>query len=157
MLRRVSKIRSLTSPNQWRHCPGAANPADFPSCRLEARKLRDCTVWWEGPPFLKSCEEEWPNRVDLQSSDTVMAELTKTSAQDTHVLTSVAGRLVVNLNNIIDCQRFSNFKALLRVTAHVLRFLEKCRGGPLKVSSVQYRNLELEVNPSLAPQQMLVI
>ena len=61
-----------------------------------------------------------------------------------HVLASVAGSLVVNLTNIIDCQRFSDFKVLLRVTTHVLRFLEKCRGSPLKVSSVQYSNLQLE-------------
>ena len=60
------------------------------------------------------------------------------------MLASVAGSLVVNLTNIINCQRFSDFKALLRVTAHVLRFLEKCRGSPLKVSSVQYSNLQLE-------------
>ena len=144
VLRRVSEIHSLTSPDQWRHCPGAVNPADLPSRGLEAQKLRDSTIWWEGPPFLKSCEDEWPNLVDPQPSDTIIAELTKTSAQDTHVLASVSGSLVVNLTNIIDCQRFGDLRALLRVTAQVLRFLERCRGSPLKVSSVQYSNLELE-------------
>ena len=64
MLRRVSEIRSLTSPGQRRHCPGVDNPVDLPSRALEAQKLRDCTVWWEGPPLLKSCEDEWPALVD---------------------------------------------------------------------------------------------
>ena len=83
VLRRVSEICSLTLPDQWRHC---INPADLPSCGVEAQKLQDCTVWWEGPPFLKSFEEESPSLVDPQPSDTIMAELTKTSAQDTHML-----------------------------------------------------------------------
>ena len=144
VLKRVSEIHSLTSPDQWRHCPGAVNPADLPSHGLEAQKLRDSTILWEGPPFFKSCEDEWPNIVDPQPSDTIIAELTKTSAQDMHVLASVSGSLVVNLTSIIDCQRFSDLRALLRVTAQVLRFLERCRGSPLKVSSVQYSNLELE-------------
>ena len=79
VLRTISEIRSLTSPEQWRHCPGAVNPADLPSRGLEAQKLRDCTVWWEGPPFMKSCQEAWPDSVNPPPSDTAMAELTKTS------------------------------------------------------------------------------
>jgi len=144
VLKRVSEIRPLTSSDQWRHCPGAVNPADHPSRGLEAQKLRDCTVWGKGPPFLKSCQEEWPDLVDLPPSDTAMAELTKTSAQDTHVLASVASGSVLNLTDVINCNRFSSFKELLRVTAHVLRFVERCRGSPLQASSVQYINSELE-------------
>ena len=144
VLRRVSEIRSLSSPDQWRHCPGAVNPADFPSRGLEAQKLRDCTIWWEGPPFLKSCERDWPDLVDPSPSDTVMEEVTKTPAQDTYVLANVAGSFMLNLTNVIDCQRFSDFRALLRVTAYALKFLERLKGSPLKVYSVQYSSLELE-------------
>jgi len=68
--------------------PGAVNPADLPSRGLEAQKLQNCTVWWEGPPFIKFCKEAWPNPVDPPPSDTTMAELMKTSVQDNHVLAS---------------------------------------------------------------------
>jgi len=144
VLKKVCEIRSLTSSDQWRHCPGAHCNGDYPSRGLETQKLRDCTVWWEGPPFLKSCQEEWPDLVDSLPSDTAMAELMKTSAQDIHVLASVASGSVLNLTNVIDCNKFSSFKELLKVTAHVLIFVERCRGSPLQVSSVQYSNSELE-------------
>ena len=51
---------------------------------------------------------------------------------------------MVNLANVVDCQRISSFRTLLRVTAHVLRFLERRRGSPLKVFKVEYSTVELE-------------
>jgi len=50
----------------------------------------DSTLWWEGPPYLKSLESEWPELVDLQPNDHALAELAKNPAQDTHVLTTIA-------------------------------------------------------------------
>ena len=73
---------------------------------------------------MKSCQEAWPDSVDPPPSDTAMAELTKTSVQDTHVLASITSSIVVNLANVVNCQRISSFRTLLRVTAHVLKFLE---------------------------------
>lgn len=126
--RRVCEIRSTTLRDQWRHCPGILNPADFPSRGLKARKLFDCTPWWEGPLFLKSHVEDWPPQIDPQMSDVAaLTELVKSPQARTHVLAVVSGN-TLNLFDIIDCQKFSSLNRLLRVTARVLHFVEMIRG-----------------------------
>ena len=93
------------------------------------------------PTVFESSESEWPEFVNPQSNDHTLAELAKNPAQDTtHVLTTVACNGLLNLNNIIDCQKFSKWIVLLRVTARVLRFIKTCRGTPLKAINVQYSN-----------------
>ena len=49
---RVAEIREVTSPDQWRHCPGKVNPADDASRGLKPSKLSCQHRWWRGPEFL---------------------------------------------------------------------------------------------------------
>jgi len=79
--------------------------------------LLDSTLWWEGPPYLKSLETKWPELVDPQPNDHTLAELAKNPVQDAHVLTTFANNGLLDLNNIFDCEKFSRWSALLRVTA----------------------------------------
>ena len=49
---RVTEIRELTFPHQWRHCPGAINPEDDASRGLRIEEfLRSERL--KGPPFLR--------------------------------------------------------------------------------------------------------
>ena len=142
--RHVSEIRMSPSINQWRYCPGTANPADLPSHGLDARQLCNCALWWEGPPFLKLCEDDWPRLTETEPCGSTLAELTKTLRSETHVLSSVVGQATCNLDNVISCQKFSRLKLLLRVTAQVLRFIELVKGNPLNVLKVSHGNGPLE-------------
>ena len=45
----VDEIRQLTAKKNWRHCPGAQNPADMPSHGLTGNEMVDNSVWWYGP------------------------------------------------------------------------------------------------------------
>ena len=49
---RVAEIHEVTSPDQWRHCPGKVNPADDASRGLKPLKLSCQHQWWRGPEFL---------------------------------------------------------------------------------------------------------
>jgi len=61
---RVRKIREKVSPEQWRHCPGEANPADVVSRgETTVKALKDNKIWWEGPNFLKLPHIYWPKRL----------------------------------------------------------------------------------------------
>lgn len=58
---RVNEIRRLTKKEAWRFCPGTLNPSDLPTRGLSAIELSTNEIWWDGPQFLKSSEEEWPS------------------------------------------------------------------------------------------------
>ena len=60
---RVAEIREVTSPDQWRHCPGKVNPADDASRSLKPSKISCQHRWWRGPEFLWEAEECWPGVV----------------------------------------------------------------------------------------------
>ena len=51
---RVTEIRELTFPYQWRHCPGAINPVDDESRGLRIEEFLRSERWLKGPPFFKS-------------------------------------------------------------------------------------------------------
>ena len=57
---RVAEIREVTSPDQWRHCPGKVNPADEASRGLKPSKLSCQHGWWRGPECLWEADECWP-------------------------------------------------------------------------------------------------
>ena len=58
---RVTEIREVTSPDQWRHCPGRVNPADDASRGLNPQKLSSQHRWWRAPDFLWETEDCWPS------------------------------------------------------------------------------------------------
>ncbi|XP_036346966.1 uncharacterized protein LOC118756302, partial [Rhagoletis pomonella] len=58
---RVSKIQQLTSHYKWHHVPSELNPADIVSRGTTVAGIRGNQLWFQGPPFLKTPQEEWPN------------------------------------------------------------------------------------------------
>ena len=84
---RVDKIRSLTSPNIWRHCPGDLNPAAIPSCGLSAKELSTNTTLWNCTLFLYLPESAWPEiRPTQHENGVVLQEAVKNPPSVTHTL-----------------------------------------------------------------------
>ncbi|GFV90506.1 integrase catalytic domain-containing protein [Trichonephila clavipes] len=54
MANRVSKIRQLSSCDQWHHIASEHNPTDVLSRGLLPEELRDDSLWWHGPELLQS-------------------------------------------------------------------------------------------------------
>ena len=52
MQHRVNEILRLSSSEEWRHCPGKDNPADFGLRGVHANILKDSELWWHGPDWL---------------------------------------------------------------------------------------------------------
>ena len=57
---RVSNTMELVHPNRWHHVPGTDNPADCASRGLLPSELLQHTLWWNGPPWLRKSDAEWP-------------------------------------------------------------------------------------------------
>jgi hypothetical protein len=99
---RVAEIQQLTSPAQWKYCPGSENPADAASRGTDAQYL-SALRWLNGPAWL--LQRELPS-FDLPSTEGE---------------TSEAIAIVAHTNErLIDFECFSQFGRLLRTVAWVL-------------------------------------
>ncbi|GFX71529.1 integrase catalytic domain-containing protein [Trichonephila clavipes] len=109
---RVQEIQLLSDPMQWGHCPGKDNPADLLSRGTSAVKLAQNELWWHGPPWLKLTPDHWPNRQrDILDSELCSEELEHRSS--VHVAVTQQREALVDIN------RFSSLKKLLKTTAWV--------------------------------------
>ena len=82
---RVTEIREVTSPDQWRHCPGKSNPADDASRGLTPQNLSSQQRWWRGPNFLWETEECWPSTTHGEVPDSDPEVRTSANAYPTTV------------------------------------------------------------------------
>ena len=116
---RVTEIRELTDPYQWRHCAAAINPADDASRGSEMSDFLRNDRWLKGPSFLHEREEEWPeSKFGIVPSDILKLkkEVYTTSIEPAATLEDLVSRS-------------SNWVHTLRRVAWLLKFLDwiKCR------------------------------
>nr|XP_054773990.1 uncharacterized protein LOC129282079 [Lytechinus pictus] len=90
------------------------NPADDVSRGLPVRKLSE--RWKQGPAFLYRSYEEWPSEKAIPEAET---EIEAERRRVNHIS--------VKNNDVIDVKRFSSWKKLIRVTAYVLKFIDKLK------------------------------
>lgn len=81
---RTAMIQTLSSPTDWRHVPSRLNPADLASRGVYRQDLQDCSLWCEGPEFLKYDETSWPLLKSVTPCNNAMNE-EKTKQITSHV------------------------------------------------------------------------
>ena len=154
---RVNEIRSLSSPDIWHFCPGSLNPADLPSRGMADKVCDPESVWYNGPGFLSQPDNEWPvdpANVSTESSE-VLSEVLK---QPPNVVRSLpvnsqeSNEPEANIDAIIDINRFGNFNKLLRVTAHVMKFINKLKQSRELRKQGRERSRNKESNSLLASE-----
>ncbi|XP_065062455.1 uncharacterized protein LOC135689235, partial [Rhopilema esculentum] len=121
---RVNEILKISKKEDWGHCIGVCNPADLGSRRVSATILRDSRLWWEGPHWLSMGKEYWPKSFTLEDSPEIMEEKRKTVN-----VTAVIEQNRLSVTEIIEVDKFSFLKKLLRVTARVIRFVTNLRSA----------------------------
>jgi len=111
-------------------------------------KLITNQSWWSGPEFLKKEKEWWPsftmNSVEVTSDDSDPCLELKNGSHNSHkrqhdstVLANIASGEVaseksLNLDCIIPLERFCSHQRLMRVSAHVLRFVCNLKQSKMK-------------------------
>ena len=118
---RVNEILKVSDKEQWGHVPGKENPADIGSRGMAASDLKQNTLWWEGPVWLKKGNEAWPKKFYPEDSTEVKEERKKVN-----VMLSAAQE-IKQAREVFDLNRFSSLSKLLRVTAYTKRFINNLR------------------------------
>ena len=95
---RISTIVDLIPPDKWRHVRSADNPADCASRGLYPSMLRDHSLWWNGPTWLKEPRSSWPEKLPLPLNQPEVEE----KEISLHILTQ-------DLTPIIPVDKFSSF------------------------------------------------
>ena len=124
---RIGEIQMSTNPDQWRHIRSEQNPADMASRGLTASRLVNETLWWNGPEFLQTSDDNWPICPMKPVSD-ILCERRKTDRQRDLTSTFLTiNNSIVNLEDRLKPDRYSDWRRLIRVQSWVLRFISNCR------------------------------
>ncbi|XP_039763051.1 uncharacterized protein LOC120635903 [Pararge aegeria] len=107
---RVAEICENTQSSSWRYVPTNLNPADLISRGIDANRLRDSTLWWNGPEFLLQEQHNWPT---LNSN--IVQELPELNVHSSIIEP-----------NLIIFENHSNLTKLSRSFSYVLRFIHNC-------------------------------
>lgn len=134
---RIAVIHEISNKDWWRHVPSTLNSADLISRGSSVPELRENSLWWHGPGFLKGSMESWPaNIIQVKNTEQNVLEL----KQHHSFVTKVVCFDILS--------RYSSLSKLQHVTAYILRFLNNVkaklngdnsglRRGPLSAAELQ--------------------
>ena len=118
---RVSEIHRLTENRKWMYCPTDHNPADLLTRGIKAEEFTKSRLWDKEPDWLTNKNN---NPIQLLATSTML--LTDVEEKDVSTSETLVTK-TDGIHNLIDINRFSRYRKLLRVTAYVLRFIQNCR------------------------------
>ncbi|XP_064469989.1 uncharacterized protein LOC135384731 [Ornithodoros turicata] len=134
---RVAEIQECSERSQWRHCPGADNPADALTRGMSVKALIEDERWFQGPTWLSGTEESWPRAFgeDDEGLNGAQDEMIKATTLVALVDKTIPAPALLNLS------KYSNYQRPLRVTAWIKRFVKNCRSdsrlcGPLTATEL---------------------
>lgn len=115
---RVSEIQTSVPDALWRHIPGRDNPADCASRGVSPGNLVSHTLWWRGPPWLKSDSEPWTTSWDGYVEGDLPDQRIRV-----HAAVACPGA-AVEVPLLTEC---SSLQRLLRISAWCRRWLLRSR------------------------------
>ena len=134
---RVAEIRQLLPTDVWAHVPGTDNPADLASRGVNPLSLASSALWWNGPTWISSREEV--REVEdvsemIQPPPECVKEMKVQAQRDLEESASliVTNTPEVGVAHIINCEDYSDFSKLCRVTAYVIRFVNNIKARSSK-------------------------
>lgn len=146
VINRVNEIKSLTNVEHWHWVASSENPADLITRGIQANKIANTKMWWQGPSWLSKSQSKWPSR-----------QIPNTSISELETLCNVSN--IVPVNNFYTnlFERWSNSNKLVRILAFILRFINNLKGSrnrsPLSITElnnslhVLVKNAQIESFP----------
>lgn len=140
---RTEEILSTIPRKHWNYVSSEVNPADCASRGLYPQELLNYELWWNGPPWLKRPESEWPKtKFNINEKfQEVEAEQRK------NVLCSLVNEnqsILLNLST-----KISSWTRLLRIISFIQRFVNclknrrNNRSNNLTYNEIQFARTKL--------------
>lgn len=142
---RVSEIQETVGGEAWHYVPSAENPADLASRGLRTDRLLSSSLWWSGPPFLNKDASSWPQFPESHHNISGLPETVSSCHVSNHIIENPITALF---------SKFSNFSTLQRVTAYVMRFINKCNKKSPESGSLTSAELNNSLNLLLRLSQI---
>ncbi|XP_011685530.1 PREDICTED: uncharacterized protein LOC105448572 [Wasmannia auropunctata] len=140
---RVGEIQRLTKIESWRHISSSNNPADILSRGLDPHELISSSLWWQGPKFLQSRQEQWPSDKFIQLRDDI-PERRATTVAAANLKHSTVDELA---------SKFSSLIKIGRILSYCLRFCKTHR--PIaQTSFVSHSEIAYALNVACRAVQM---
>lgn len=114
---RVSAIQTESDVKNWYHVSSEENPADKASRGLLPEELKNCTLWWQGPEWLKSPTNEWHLKSTVEVTDPNLEK--RSSSKITAVTKKV--QTTPTDPNFSFLYKFGTLLKLIRVVAMIRR------------------------------------
>nr|XP_034836281.1 uncharacterized protein LOC117992679 [Maniola hyperantus] len=133
---RLGEIDELSSKNEWNYISTHINIADVAtkSCNY---KLDENCEWFRGPKFLYEDSANWITEPEKEKK-------IKLNDEDLEMVNLISNK---NENELLlpvpDSNRFSSWLRLVRSTARVIQFIEKCRKRPVDLNAGMLEKAEL--------------
>ena len=112
---RITRIKSSTNPEQWRHVSSEENPADYASRGLNAAQLKRSN-WLKGPNFL------WQKDLPREEETVGEVETTDPELRKAHVHRVKTSELNSVVNHL---RKFSDWSRAVRAVARLKRFIRE--------------------------------
>lgn len=121
---RVSYIHENTIEQGilWNWVSGIQNPADIASRGATPTQLADNNQWWNGPAWLTTSQEDWPEQKHLNSSSTPQVQEEVKAISMVTIATPVLQKRDKRATTQYDLfESYTNFLTLWHVVAYTLR------------------------------------
>ena len=134
---RVSEIQDIISPSNWYYCPTKENPADCASRGINPCELITHPLWYEGPSWLKTSPENWPDLPRAVGPEEAFQEQKKSDCITVNISQ-------VSRNSVFDLFPYSSLSKVIRILAWCFRWILKHGksnrnvSGPLATSELRY-------------------
>ena len=154
-----NRVKEITETKDisFRYVITSQNPADLASRGVSAEDLDKCELWWRGPKWLQDSEKTWPTwDIPIITKEILEKIESETKGPKTlYEISNVTGEnttegKVENKDKStpsatpfgMDERKYSSLVRLLRITAWLLRFLQKARKQ--KVQTGELKAIEIK-------------
>ena len=142
----MKKVKKKSGVKDWDYVHTSINPADIGTREASAMKIKESKLWWRGPRV--------PHENPAKSRDKDCQEIEKEKAVVTLLVEFDPAN---SIRNLINPEKFSSLSKLLRVTAYVRRFVDRCKKKEIRTGEVTVEEIENAMKLWIKDEQGVIV